>query len=110
MQEASPAAGASAPAQRPDAKPFADSLDAAPAGASPQSAPSREKREAQPAPPAGARALSRMASDPMDELERIARLRAAGRDEEADTALEQFGRDHPGYRIPDAMQDRVKRR
>ena len=44
------------------------------------------------------------------ELERIANLRAQGRDAEADKALEEFRRAHPGYRIPDAMWERVKPR
>ncbi len=44
------------------------------------------------------------------ELERIARLREEGRDADADRALEQFRRDHPDYRIADAMWQRVKPR
>jgi hypothetical protein len=44
------------------------------------------------------------------ELERIAALRAAGRDAEADRALEDFRRNHSGYRIPEAMWERVKPR
>lgn len=44
------------------------------------------------------------------ELERIARLRGEGRDSEADKALEEFRRDHPGYRIPEAMWERVRPR
>ena len=44
------------------------------------------------------------------ELERIAALRAQGRDAEADKALEEFRRAHPGYRIADAMWERVKPR
>ena len=44
------------------------------------------------------------------ELERIAKLRAEGREEEANQALEQFRRAHPGYKIPDAMWERVRPR
>jgi hypothetical protein len=44
------------------------------------------------------------------ELERIAKLREEGRDADADKALEQFRRDHPDYRIADAMWQRVKPR
>jgi hypothetical protein len=44
------------------------------------------------------------------DLEAIAKLRAEGRNEEADKALEEFRRKHPGYRIPDAMWERVKPR
>ena len=63
-------------------------------------------------PAAGARALvADEALDPVTrELEAIAKLRAAARDEEADKALEEFRRKHPGYRIPDAMWERVKPR
>ena len=44
------------------------------------------------------------------ELERIAKLREEGRDADADKALEQFRRDHPDYRIAEAMWQRVKPR
>ncbi len=44
------------------------------------------------------------------ELERIAQLRTEGRDGEADKALDEFRRIHPGYRIPDAMWERVRPR
>jgi hypothetical protein len=44
------------------------------------------------------------------ELERIARLRDEGRVDEADKALEQFRRDHPGYRIPEPVWSRVRPR
>jgi len=65
-----------------------------------------------PAPAARAKSLAAPAAQsPVDaELERIAGLRAQGRDAEADAALEQFRRDHPGYTIPDAMWERVKPR
>lgn len=49
--------------------------------------------------------------DPRDtELERIARLRTEGRHDAADKALEAFRREHPQYRIPDAVWERVKPR
>ena len=44
------------------------------------------------------------------DLEAIAKLRTEGRNEEADKALDEFRRKHPGYRIPDAMWERVKPR
>ena len=44
------------------------------------------------------------------ELERIARLREAGRHEEADKALDDFKRKYPDFRIPEAMWSRVKPR
>ena len=52
-----------------------------------------------------------LAKDPRAaELERIARLRAEGRHDEADKALETFRRAHPDYRIPEAMWERVRPR
>jgi hypothetical protein len=47
---------------------------------------------------------------PERELERIARLREDGRHAEADKALEEFRRDHPRFRIPDALWERVRPR
>ena len=43
-------------------------------------------------------------------LERIAELRRAGRHDEADRALAEFRQRHPGYRIPEAMLEKVERR
>jgi hypothetical protein len=48
--------------------------------------------------------------EPSQELERIAKLREEGRHDDADKALEEFRRRHPGYRIPDAIWERVKPR
>ena len=50
------------------------------------------------------------ATTPEGELERIARLRTEGKDDEADRALEAFRRAYPEFRIEDAMWERVKRR
>jgi hypothetical protein len=47
---------------------------------------------------------------PEVELERIARLRAAGRDEEADRALAEFRKRYPDYRLSDLMKARVEKR
>jgi hypothetical protein len=63
-----------------------------------------------PPPPPEAATGALALPDLTAELERIARLRTEGRHEEADKALDEFQRKHPGYRIPDAMWDRVKRR
>ncbi|HTS83882.1 MAG TPA: hypothetical protein VMG61_02180 [Usitatibacter sp.] len=65
------------------------------------------------APPASPRAdynVAPAAPDPGQELERIAQLRADGNDAEADRLLAQFQRRYPGYKIPDAMWERVKPR
>jgi hypothetical protein len=61
---------------------------------------------------AGASANAREAAvaSPEIELERIARLRAEGRDEEADRALEEFRKRHPDYRIAEPMLERVRRK
>jgi hypothetical protein len=47
---------------------------------------------------------------PEQELERIARLRAEGRHEDADKALAEFRKRFPDYRIPEPMLQRVERR
>ena len=80
--------------------------------ASPGVAAMRAKREGQ-----GAASESMLqkkadtAKDPREtELERIARLRAENRHEEADKALTEFRRANPDYRIPEAMWERVKAR
>jgi hypothetical protein len=84
-----------------------DELQAAPE-TTPQSAASA------PAPAARMRADTANSADralsPEQELERIARLRADGRHDEADKAIEEFRRTYPVYRIPDAMWERIKRR
>jgi hypothetical protein len=107
---ASPPSGATearqAPAQTPAAprsEPAADALV--------RPAP-RAKREAM-RDSAGGRAMSGLGAagqdpDPGRELERIAKARERGDHAQADRALEAFRRDHPGYRIPDAMWERVR--
>jgi hypothetical protein len=57
-----------------------------------------------------ASASDRLQSDEERELERIAKLRAEGRHDEADKALGEFRRKHPDYRIPEAMWERVRPR
>ena len=77
-----------------------------------QGAPQRAKREAE-SDATSARELKKSIAvepDPARELERIAQLRAAGKDAEADAALEAFRKRFPEYRIPDATWDRVKPR
>jgi hypothetical protein len=120
---AAPAASAPAPAS------IASAPEAvAPSAPPPQRSPPTESRSsatdanvasearreaAAPAPRAKALSLQKEMRDveaPEAILERIARLRSEGRAEEADRALETFRRDHPDYRIPDAMWERVKPR
>lgn len=96
------------PEAKRGASPFADSLEsapvprrAAPAGARPDAGAPAANLSMQ------KRAAARM---PEAELERIAKLRAEGKDADADRALDDFRREHPGYRIDDAMWERVKPR
>lgn len=49
-------------------------------------------------------------ANPLDALEKIAKLRDEGRDVEADRALEEFRKRHPDYRIEDALWQRVRPR
>jgi hypothetical protein len=57
------------------------------------------------------RAMMKTAADvKATELERIARLRAEGRHDEADQALEEFRKRFPDYVIPDGMRERIRRK
>jgi hypothetical protein len=102
-----------------------DAASAAPAAAAPASAApapalaekrseSSAARDAAPRANIGAAPLSAqraVAIDPLQrELERIARLREEGKNDEADTALVAFQREHPDFRIEPAMWERVRRR
>lgn len=130
QREAPEATRPSSPQERPmpgTNAPAAPSIDAAKDEAA-QAPASVQQEQAVVTPPkaeqkpAAARAQSsaRMAAAPaaaakeaaapeLRELERIARLRAGGRDDEADAALEAFRRAHPGYRIEPAMWEKVRR-
>jgi len=62
-----------------------------------------------------ARAQSQMARSSMEqspevELERIARLRTAGRHDEADKALAEFRKRYPDYRLTDEMRAKVEKK
>lgn len=114
---AAPPAAAPSMAEPPVA---ARSKNAAPAAAPAQAAsapaarmqlaPAEAKRERS-AEGAGASADQAVAaSDPRTELERIAQLRHAGLDEEADRALEVFRRRYPDYRIDEDLWQRVRPR
>ena len=62
------------------------------------------------APAATAAKLAGKPASPEEWLERIAELRSAGKDREADESLAEFRRIHPGYAIPEAMRARIERR
>jgi hypothetical protein len=66
-----------------------------------------EPAEERAAPAAGAMLRSDGAAKPEQWLERIAKLREAGRHKEADESLAEFRRRYPGYRIPEEMRARV---
>jgi len=60
--------------------------------------------------PAANRALARAAAEtPQQWLERIAELRAQGRQQDADRELAEFKRRYPDYQIPAAMRAKVER-
>ena len=60
---------------------------------------------------AAAEQVAKVAGEtPEQELERIAKLRAEGRHEEADKALADFRKRHPDYRIGEELLRRVERR
>ena len=59
--------------------------------------------------PMAPRSLSTL-EPPEQALERIAQLRAQGRDDEADRALAEFRKRYPEFRIPPEMLKRVQRR
>jgi hypothetical protein len=102
--DAPAAAAPAAPAVRPSPPAFA------PSPAASSSAPSAMRATAKLKAEGASSAQEAYAADPERELERIAKLREEGHPADADKALEQFRRDHPGYRIADAMWERVRPR
>ncbi len=112
--ELAPREEAHSPQRATDALERSNAAPAANAAGAPSTEPSvpapesRAKARALDAAPAMREQLLR--ADPARELERIAKLREEGRNEEADKALEEFRRANPGFRIPDAMWERVRAR
>jgi len=114
-KQVAPPPPAAAPAQAPPAPAPASPARAQSApGAAADAAPAERastvdttRANTAPVPMAAQRSV---AVDPLQrELERIARLRAQGKDDEADAALEAFRRAHPDYRIEPAMWEKVRR-
>jgi hypothetical protein len=97
---APPAAPAAAARLQSAPRPFSDARDA-------DVAQERRADTSAAAPMALRKTVTE--SDPVRELERIATLRAEGRDEEADRALEAFRKAHPDHVIPSATWERVRR-
>jgi len=58
---------------------------------------------------ATAKRMQEAVEPPEKALERIAELRKAGKDEEADKALAEFRKRYPGYTLSDEMRARVER-
>jgi hypothetical protein len=89
----------------------------APASApAPMQAPAEMRADqAQPRPQVGAAARSEMmakrafAETPEQWLERVAKLRAEGRHEEADKALEEFRKRYPDFKIPGELLKKLER-
>ena len=96
----SDAVAAPAPAAPPEAQSEAKEVGAASAGA-------RASRDEQPSRSRMARAA--IERTPEAELERIARLRATGKHEEAGKALAEFRKRYPDYKIAEDMRRKVER-
>lgn len=100
------------PAEEVDAVAPAMKVQEAPKPEAPRAEAARRSPQpfaAAPSAPASADALGKVES-PEQALERIARLRAAGRHEEADNALAEFRKRHPDYRLSDEMKAKVEKR
>ena len=96
----------------PPAGPVVDKLTSAQTAGRP-SRESADRERFERAAPAAAEERARQleaAESPERWLERIAELRRAGRDDEADRLLAEFRRRFPDYRIPEATLKRVERR
>jgi hypothetical protein len=119
--------GATAPAAPPAPAPSRAETERAPATAesaraaapaagsiAPQAAAPRAKRQGFATDSTATRETRAIAAvadpDPDRELERIARLREAGRHADADRALEELRRRHPDLRIPEPVWERVRPR
>ena len=137
-QKVAPKASPEPPAREPKrARPRPEALQTIPAAAPPPPAPFTPPMQLNAIPPSayGAKATAdvagaapravakeapRLKSEMRDAraapgtpefaLERIAELRGAGRDDEADRALEEFRRTYPDYRLSDAQLEKVRRR
>jgi hypothetical protein len=118
---AAPSGFASEPPPRADSAGVVSAPAAVPAPASPQPAAEAERNDvgasagARVAREERARAQTQMArasieQSPEADLERIARLRAAGRHEEADKALAEFRKRYPDYRLTDEMRAKVEKK
>jgi hypothetical protein len=96
------AAPAPAPTMQAQARMQGSGLAASATGPAAGAAAERDVRAQAPA--------SAIAESPERELERIAALRGQGRHDEADSALAEFRKRYPEFRIPEEMRARLERR
>jgi hypothetical protein len=94
------------------AAPVADKLMSAPTAGRPSRESADRERFERAAPAATEERAKQLGAEESPErwLERIAELRRAGRDDDADRLLAEFRRRFPDYRIPEAVLERVERR
>ncbi len=97
---------AASPPAAPSTRAPASASATPPAAASADAAP---QRNVQAEAASGALARSKVAEAPDAWLERIARLRAEGRNDEADKQLEAFRKQYPDYKIPPETLKKVER-
>lgn len=71
---------------------------------------SRDRAEQSVASSAMAKRSMAIEETPEKALERIAELRKAGKDDEADRALAEFRKRYPDFRISDEMKAKIERR
>jgi hypothetical protein len=117
---AAPAAARDQAAPAPQSAPASAGAVSRPQPAEPQ----RAKQEAEATDAVAAKELKKSATVPNvpmhsisgytlmanAELERIAKLREAGKQDEADRALDEFKKNYPDFHIPELMWERVRRR
>jgi hypothetical protein len=110
-EKAAPVRPPSSPPSMADAAPAERRAAPADALARSNAAPAASRAQASAGAAAAPQAAAKQAATPEQrELERIARLRDEGKDDEADAALAAFRRAHPDYRIEPAMWEKVRRR
>jgi hypothetical protein len=87
-------------------------MEQAPAAApaSPPSAARDQQESAGAAADSAPKPMASLIEAPERWLERIAQLRKEGRHEEADKELAEFRKRYPGYRIPEAMLEKVEKK
>jgi hypothetical protein len=98
------------PAQNAPAPPKLAAPPAPAASPAPALAQRRDRAEQSAASGAVAKRAMEMDATPEKALERIAELRKAGKDDEADKALAEFRKRYPDFKLSDEMKAKVERR